>query len=124
MSDKALILNAGSSSLKFRIYESGDDGTWTVSARGQIDGLGSGPKFTARDSGGIVISDYQLPPVIRQPRAVIDVLAGWLQEQYRDSSVVAVGHRVVHGGAKDAPTGVVAPGGVGEMRAALLPAPP
>src|SRR4051812_4370111 len=123
MSDKALILNAGSSSLKFRIYESGDDGTWTVSARGQIDGLGSGPKFTARDSGGIVISDYQLPPVIRQPRAVIDVLAGWLQEQYRDSSVVAVGHRVVHGGTKYAQPVVVTPEVIAELRA-LIPLAP
>lgn len=99
MTEKALILNAGSSSLKFQVLESSADGKWTLSSRGQIDGIGSSPKIVAKDGAGKIVHERQLPPAVREGRAAIDILAGWLHDHYQGSSVAAVGHRVVHGGA-------------------------
>jgi acetate kinase len=39
----ALVLNAGSSSLKFCVYRPLGSGDWPVEARGQIEGIGSHP---------------------------------------------------------------------------------
>jgi len=58
MDDHAIVLNAGSSSLKFSIYrrpEAANRGggasapLWGVDLRGQIDGIGTSPRFTAKD---------------------------------------------------------------------------
>jgi acetate kinase len=52
MDDYALVLNAGSSSLKFCVYRRPEGNTWSLEARGQIDGIGTTPRFSAKDSGG------------------------------------------------------------------------
>ncbi len=49
MDDYALVLNAGSSSLKFCVYRRPDGAAWALEARGQIEGIGTAPKFTAKD---------------------------------------------------------------------------
>ena len=61
MSGHVLILNAGSSSLKFRVYELGQtaDG-WNVAAGGQIEGIGTAPRLHAKDGAGKAIADEKL----------------------------------------------------------------
>jgi len=49
MDDHAIVLNAGSSSLKFSIYRRAPEAAWTLDLRGQIDGIGTSPRFTAKD---------------------------------------------------------------------------
>lgn len=118
MSDHALVLNAGSSSLKFCVYRRLEDGGWEVASRGQIDGIGVAPKLAARGGDGAVLSDQRLPAgEVRDVRAALDVLAGWLRERYGGSPVAGVGHRVVHGGAKHAQPCVVTPRILAELRA-------
>jgi acetate kinase len=117
MNDKVLIVNAGSSSLKFRVYDCNEETGWVTSTRGQVDGLGSSPRFVARDSAGTIVHDQQLPPAVRDGRAAIDILAGWLQGHYRGSSVAAVGHRVVHGGTKYSKPCIVTPQVLQDLRA-------
>ena len=53
MDDYALVLNAGSSSLKFCVFlRSGEKG-WQIAARGQIEGIGTSPRLFAKgDTGG------------------------------------------------------------------------
>ena len=123
MSDFALVLNAGSSSLKFCVYGRQEDKEWTLDARGQIDGIGSSPKLAVRDGSGQVIEERPLPPAVRDGRAAFDILAGWLHDQYGSSRIVAVGHRVVHGGAKYAKPRVVTPQVIEDLRA-LIPLAP
>ena len=48
MDDYALVLNAGSSSLKFSVYRR-SGGPWHADVRGQIDGIGSSPRLRAAD---------------------------------------------------------------------------
>ena len=61
MSDYVLILNAGSSSLKFRVYELGATAdAWSVAAGGQIEGIGTAPRLHAKDGAGNAVADEKL----------------------------------------------------------------
>ena len=70
MDDYALVLNAGSSSLKFCVYRRPDAGAWALEARGQIEGIGTAPRFTAKDGAGAVARRRDARPasVQRRPR--------------------------------------------------------
>ena len=122
MTDRALILNAGSSSLKFQVYARPDE-EWTVEVSGQIEGIGSAPKLKVRDDSSAVINDTTLPPSVRDGRLAFDVLAGWLHDHFGDATLSAVGHRVVHGGTKYDKACVVTPEVIKDLRA-LVPLAP
>ena len=49
MDDYALVLNAGSSSLKFCVYHRQTE-RWRLEARGQIEGIGTSPQLSVKDS--------------------------------------------------------------------------
>jgi len=59
MDDVVLVINAGSSSLKFCVYNAAADG-WRLNTRGQIEGIGSAPRFSARDDVGVRLADEAL----------------------------------------------------------------
>jgi acetate kinase len=99
MDDFGLVLNAGSSSLKFCVYRRGDD-PWQLECQGQIEGIGTAPRLSAKDGAGVRMVDERLDERVRDGRAAIDALAVWLRSRYAGSNVVAVGHRVVHGGTR------------------------
>src|SRR5689334_14488853 len=100
MDDYALVLNAGSSSLKFCVFQRPDGQRWRLEARGQVEGIGTSPRLSATDTNGRKLADEQLAVWVQSGRDAIDVLALWLRSNYGGSKVVGVGHRVVHGGAK------------------------
>src|SRR5437762_12077345 len=100
MDDYALVLNAGSSSLKFCVFERPRLGTWRLEARGQIEGIGTSPRLTVKDTEGVPLTDEKLGASVHNGGDAIDVLARWLKSRYGGSRVLGVGHRVVHGGAR------------------------
>ena len=117
MDDYGLVLNAGSSSLKFCVYHRPGDADWELAVRGQIDGIGSSPRLTAQDGAGAAQASATLDASVTDGRAALDVLAAWLRTRYGGAKVLGVGHRVVHGGARyDAPC-VVTPAVIDELRA-------
>ena len=95
--DVILVLNAGSSSLKFQIFAIGPKGL-ERQVKGQIDGIGVHPRFRAADAVGAVLIDER-PEVQAIPDlpAATRALKVWLQG-LSSYSLQAVGHRVVHGG--------------------------
>jgi acetate kinase len=101
MSDAILVLNAGSSILKFTIYEISDGDDLTLVARGQVDGLETRPHFRAKDRTGSVLSDEDLNISAARdgyPDA-FSFLVRWARDAFGGVlSPAAVGHRVVHGG--------------------------
>jgi acetate kinase len=117
MDSYALVLNAGSSSLKFCVYHNPGGQAWHLEARGQIDGIGTSPRFTAKDGGGAKIADDRLEPSVRDGRAALDWLSSWLQGKYEGARVVGVGHRVVHGGARFTGPTIVTPEVIAELHA-------
>ena len=60
MDDYALILNAGSSSLKFCVYRRPATENWRLESRGQIEGIGTSPRLTAKDAQGGILAQNNL----------------------------------------------------------------
>jgi len=113
MDDYALVLNAGSSSLKFCVFQRPVGQAWRVEARGQIEGIGASPRLSVKDANGESLANQEVAG--RDGREAINALAVWLRSKYGGSRVVGVGHRVVHGGARFTGPTVVNP----EVLAAL-----
>jgi len=93
-----LILNAGSSSLKFCVYRSSKSGTQDLQARGQIEGIGTAPRLSAKGPEGEALYDQQLAPTVGDARRAFDELVQWLRTRFGGATILGVGHRVVHGG--------------------------
>jgi acetate kinase len=96
MVDHVLVLNAGSSSLKFCVYRQPAAEGWQIEARGQIEGIGSSPRLSVKSGSGESLAQHDLG--IRDGREAVDALARWLRANFGGSRVLGVGHRVVHGG--------------------------
>jgi acetate kinase len=107
MDDYALVLNAGSSSLKFCVYRRPVVESWRLESRGQIEGIASSPRLSVKDSEGRTLVNEQLDATVRNGRDALDALAAWLRSRYGGSRVLGVGHRVVHGGSRFAGPTVV-----------------
>jgi acetate kinase len=124
MDDYAVVLNAGSSSLKFCVYRRPEHERWHLESRGQIDGIGTTPRFSAKDGNGNRLEQSDLDKtVVRDGASALDALATWLRQTYGGARVLAVGHRVVHGGAKFSGPTVVTPEVMDELRT-LIPLAP
>jgi acetate kinase len=95
--DAILVINAGSSSLKFQIFEVADAGLRRC-VRGQIDGIGTQPRLVARGADGEVLVDRSYAPeVVDHLPAAITETRAWLKT-LEGFTLRAIGHRVVHGG--------------------------
>ena len=120
MDDYTLVLNAGSSSLKFCVYRRPSEQTWRLESRGQIDGIGTSPRLTANAEAGVSIADEKLDASVKDGRAAVEFLAEWLRSHYGGARVLGVGHRVVHGGAIHAAPCVVTGKILEELRSLFL----
>ena len=115
MDDYGLVLNAGSSSLKFCVFCRPKTEGWRVEAVGQIEGIGTAPKMKAKAYDGSVLTDQKLGSDVSDGRQAIMALAAWLRSEYGGSRVLGVGHRVVHGGPKYAHPVVITPEVLAEL---------
>jgi len=91
-----LTINSGSSSIKFSLYEAGEDPRLLVSGRLERIGLQEG-RFNASDRDGRSLAEKELP--LPEHGAALKELFGWLESRPEGRGMGAVGHRVVHGGA-------------------------
>jgi acetate kinase len=124
MDDYTVVLNAGSSSLKFCVYRRPEASGWRLEARGQIEGIGTSPRFSAKDGNGARLADQTLDTAtVRDGRTALDSLAAWLRSQHGGARVLGVGHRVVHGGATFTGPTIVTPRVLEELKA-LIPLAP
>jgi len=96
--DAILVVNAGSSSVKFQIFGLATADVPQRLVKGQMDGIGTRPRLRATTSdGSSLIDKTYLPSEIPDVPAAIGATADWLREAQR-FRLLAVGHRVVHGG--------------------------
>jgi acetate kinase len=114
------VVNAGSSSLKFAVYE-GE----ACLLSGQVDGIGVRPGSRAKDAAGRAIPGpdvaAQAPPAT--PAEALVLILPWLRDHLGGRTVSALGHRVVHGGPRHARPERVTPALLEEL-AALAPLAP
>jgi len=97
--DAILVVNAGSSSVKFQIFGI-EGGALRRLIKGQLDGIAPRPRLSAKgsDNSSLVNKTYA-PDEIADVPAAIATVASWLRES-QNLNLLAVGHRVVHGGPK------------------------
>jgi acetate kinase len=111
MTDIVLVLNAGSSSIKFSMFAIDERGpALRLRYRGQADGIGTDPRFVVADALGNRVVDQSMALRGRSAGghdAVLSVLHAWIAGHSDDLRIVAVGHRVVHGGERFAAPVVV-----------------
>ncbi|MBV8399443.1 MAG: acetate/propionate family kinase [Acetobacteraceae bacterium] len=99
MSDAILVLNAGSSSLKFTAFVVEEGGALATKVSGNAQELYSRARFRANDAHGAVVGEHSWtadkPP---GHEGALGFLLQWLQSHAGEAKLVAIGHRVVHGG--------------------------
>lgn len=95
MADAVLVLNAGSSSIKFAIVETGG----ARIAHGQIEQIGEAPHFQGFDHDGKRLVDRHWPDgATLSHEDLLTPLLDWAEAHLEDDRLIGVGHRIVHGG--------------------------
>jgi len=113
--DTILVVNAGSSSVKFQVFSIEGEGTFRRQIKGQIDGIGTRPRLRASGSTGDPMADRVFPiEVVADVPAAMSIAGAWLRDEL-GISPIAVGHRVVHGGPDHARPVLVDHGVVGRL---------
>jgi acetate kinase len=99
MAETLLVVNAGSSSIKFQLFHVRDGDGLELRAKGQLGGIGTHPRLAAKDAKGqALIDEAYEPAAVPDLHAAMGRLGDWLLERLGGAPPLAVGHRVVHGG--------------------------
>jgi len=109
MADLILVLNAGSSSIKFRAFDAGPAEPELV-LYGQVEGLYNAATFSAKNADGAPIGERRWEPDAAPGyQEATDYIGDFLRSHRADHRLVAVGHRVVHGGVQFTEAALVTP---------------
>lgn len=99
MTETILVVNAGSSSIKFQLFSVAAHERLERLFKGQIEGIGTSPRLLAKNVEGEVLVDETWPAEeVASVPAALEKLVVFLRQQIGGQLPVAVGHRVVHGG--------------------------
>jgi len=92
-----LVVNAGSSSVKFQVFATDGKGPQRL-LKGQVDGIGTKPRLRAEaaDKRKLVDQTYA-PEQLKDVPTALQTAGAWLRETQK-LEPAAIGHRVVHGG--------------------------
>jgi acetate kinase len=98
VSDAILVLNAGSSSIKFSLFEAhARPSRQGLICDGECENIGHRVHFTAKDRAGASLVDQYLAEGTTHEDA-LSALLRWLETRFQNYRLIAAGHRVVHGG--------------------------
>jgi acetate kinase len=98
MTGAILTLNAGSSSLKFALFNQ-HDGELKKTAHGQVEGIGSAPHLIAREAGGAVLAERRwAADADLDHEAFLEPVFALADDLLDGAPLSAIGHRIVHGG--------------------------
>jgi acetate kinase len=121
VTDLLLTLNAGSSSVKFALFTA--EASPVRLAAGQVENLARQARFKAARTGETAVAVAMEPQGPATHGQAVAAILAWLEQQDFQGRVMAVGHRVVHGGPRFADPAIIAPA-VMEALAALVPLAP
>lgn len=115
-----LVINAGSSSIKFALFAIG----LNERLHGIMEGIGTHPRLQAFDAGGEVIVDRTWPSGSDTSiHHLLEGLTNWLEEHVGRGRLTAIGHRVATGGLQHSAPAIVSRGLI-EMLRDLVPLAP
>ena len=99
MKKPILVINAGSSSVKFSVFEASGDGALVLGAHGQVAGIGTEPRLDVADAQGRKLAAPKVGG--NDHAAAIAAINDWFAGHTGgEAGFAAVGHRVVHGGSE------------------------
>ena len=99
MDEIITVINGGSSSLKFSVFDIAEKARLERRLAGQIEGLGARPHFVARDRAGAMLDDRPLTHGETADRqSLLGFVIDWVKAHAADAKTIGFGHRVVHGG--------------------------
>ena len=99
MSKGIVVINVGSTSIKFAAYRHCGAQALELLCRGRLEDIGSQPRFIAHDSHGKPMAgDAPNAAYPSDPEGVTRFVITWLEAHLHDFKIDALGHRVVHGG--------------------------
>jgi acetate kinase len=94
-----LVINAGSSSIKFSVFETTAEGSLATGAHGQVEGIGTTARFEVTDARGHKLAEQNLAS--NDHEAAIVAIHRWVADHAGgEAGFAGVGHRVVHGGSE------------------------
>src|SRR5512134_2650847 len=99
MTEAILVINTGSSSIKFAGYEARGDGEPLFLGKGELEGIGSDPYFAVKNKQGEKVAEHDWPRGTQLSHAdAIRYIIDWIETNASEVRVFAAGHRVVFGG--------------------------
>jgi len=99
------------------MYRRAEEASLELVAKGQVEGIGTRPRLSAKDKTGEPLVDQDLSADVHDGASALDQLAQWLSSRFDRESLAAVGHRVVHGGQQFARPALVTAEIVQELKA-------
>lgn len=99
MTDAILVINAGSSSIKFASYDAAPGATEPqLLGKGKIERLRGEPQFACENAAGQLVGEHRWPAAISHTEALAYIFQ-WIEDHAGGLRIIAAGHRVVFGGA-------------------------
>src|SRR5208283_196420 len=99
MSDAIIVVNSGSTSVKFAAYEVDAAGSLLALCRGQIDSMQGDPRFVVQNAVGKPLDGHEWGEGHEiDHNAALRFIVEWLEDNLKGKKVAAAGHRVVLGG--------------------------
>ncbi len=97
MREPILVINAGSSSIKFSVFETAADRSLSAAVHGQVEGIGTAPRLKIDDAHGKSIADQTVSA--KDHDGAIAAIHEWFAGHVgSEAGFAGVGHRIVHGG--------------------------
>jgi acetate kinase len=104
MANGIIVINSGSTSVKFAAFRGDRADSLDLICRGQVDGIGSMPRFLAKNANGEVMDTHAWDEARSLDREkALGFVITWLESREKDLKIVGVGHRVVQGGPYNKP---------------------
>ncbi len=100
MKEGILVVNAGSSSIKFSLYVTDGKSAPVLENKGMVDGIYVAPKFVAKKPDGTVLEKKEWSDPKTSREELMGYVLDWMQNNMGGAVLKAAGHRVVHGGTK------------------------
>ena len=95
MTDAVLTINAGSSSIKFKLL----DTELRRIASGEVDKIGIAPNLTIRDAHGAILVAHKWDQgSALTHETLLEPMLDWVRTHLGSATLLAAGHRIVHGG--------------------------
>jgi acetate kinase len=98
MTEAILVINAGSSSIKFAAYGAAEAEEPALIGKGQIEGIGSQPRFVVKAPDGGVLDEHRWTDGELAHAEAFAFIISWIERNASNVHLAAAGHRVVHGG--------------------------